>query len=190
MLAQWRPVLHTVVWNLSQKVWRVADREELMVAAELACWNAHRAGITAPSSMSMTVKSRLIDYVRTASPVKRHDYKRAVEAGSTEGLFPVSLEKPMATDGVADWRTTVLDHREASPEAAAVTAERVAAIQEHIGRLSRREQLIVKRRLADWTFAAIGEELGITESRVCQLWPKIEAKLRYGLKRDRRLQDA
>jgi RNA polymerase sigma factor FliA len=74
---------------------------------------------------------------------------------------------------------TLQDPRAADPEASYEDAETKSILGEAIGRMSERERtVIVLYYFEGMTLAQVGEVLGVTESRVCQLHTKAVLDLR------------
>ncbi len=80
---------------------------------------------------------------------------------------------------------TLADARTLDPMAQVEGQEMLAMLSDSVGRLSEREQLVVRLYYYEgMTLAEIGEILGVTESRVCQIHTKAVGSLRKSLADD------
>jgi RNA polymerase sigma-B factor len=105
------------------------------------------------------------------------DEADVVEALTAEGCFtPLSLDAPVA-NGEPD--ATSLGDLLPEYDADLSAAEARALLAPALGKLTEREQLIVRLRFVeDLTQAEIGERIGVTQMQVSRLLGGILAKLR------------
>jgi len=163
-----------------------ADLEDLAQECRIAVWRQ------APNSRSLAARYAAIDWHRREFWRKRDG--RYVQRGPRwhEQLarYPVqnhSGKGGLAIGGIQEdsdhiWRRRfsvfdrALDDAEAEDASPELAVLRVA-IDRVLAGMERRNALILRLRyLHSYLQAEIGEELGISESRVCQLLPKAEAE--------------
>jgi RNA polymerase sigma factor for flagellar operon FliA len=103
----------------------------------------------------------------------REAYQRLSEEAQTRSLR--SLEALMETEGEsASW-----PRRDADLDADQLQQELVTVLKDGVGKLGDRERLLLKRYYENnKTLKEIAEELGITESRVCQIHGALLIKLK------------
>jgi len=98
---------------------------------------------------------------------KAHTMELGLKAKKAKSLESMTTLEESA-EGVMT-RALVLDHRETNPELQANTSEIKSLIDAAIATLNRRQQIVVRGRMAGETFASIGVRLGVCRERIRQL---------------------
>lgn len=150
-------------------------QEDLESAAMLGLVQAARSYDPAQGSFeghaSRRIRGAILDEARDADDLSRHQ-RQAVKAGRTDVRAPVHV----AYDDIAE---RVAGEAQAGTVAEWISAEHLRELLRH---LPRRLQVVVRRSfLDDATLSQIGDELGVTESRACQLLNEAKERLRVRL---------
>ncbi|NNG04559.1 MAG: RNA polymerase factor sigma-32 [Inquilinus sp.] len=166
-------------------------------------WSIVRTGTTAAQKSLFFNLRRLQARIRSASSNRLSDEGRKtiaaelrVNVGEVETMEmrlsggDQSLNVPIAATGDMDWQDTLADGRP-TPEDVVIglrdSATRSRWLAEAIGKLSPREQVIIRqRRLRDDgdTLEALGKQLGVSKERIRQLEHRALTKMR-GFLRER-----
>lgn len=111
-------------------------------------------------------------------PVKKVEEIRRVS------MNPVSLEAPIGEEEDNHIGDFIPDQEAISPEDAACKNARNKALHEELGKLSEREEQVLRQRFGvgdgiSHTLEEIGKELGVTRERIRQIETKALRKLRH-----------
>lgn len=151
------PELHALATKLAWKaIWRKFgwmcedDKEDLAQAATVRAW---RSGATDPRHLAVVVNSGVIDEFRRIYGRRPHTQK---------GRFhQASLDEYES------------EYYVGKPDDYAVDLESILSV------LTERERVIVTRRMEGYKMHEIGEELGVSECRICQLCMDIRARIKH-----------
>ena len=149
---------------------RAADRFDASRGAPLVAWLAQR------------VRYAMVDEVRSVIGKRAANSGRVVGGAATQARmrdvrFPRSLDAESANQ---EWslKRAIANEAEAPPTAAAESAERGRRVRAAMDALPGRWATIARYRyLEERPMLWIGEQLGVTESRISQLLKKIDLAL-------------
>jgi RNA polymerase sigma factor (sigma-70 family) len=149
-------------------------REDIESAAMLGLVQAARAYDATRGSFegfaTVRIRGAIQDEARAVDPLGR-EHRKAVKAGRPGAHAPVHVD-------IHDVATQV------SGEVGSTVAEWTSAqhLREMLRHLPKRLQVVVRRSFLDEaTLSEIGDELGVTESRACQLLTEAKERLRVRL---------
>ena len=162
-LGRLRSVAKTVAWSFD-------DVDDL---AQEAAARLHRVGLTEWNELSYVVAKRaMIDWQRL-----RYGRRGSARAAGGEARWrAVSIDDPMRDPEWPADETWLLADHDVQREFDRVEA-RVTIPQMPWRRLTDRELYVWERRAGGATLREIGGELGVTESRVCQILSRTRQRL-------------
>lgn len=156
------PILHRVARVIPMR-FASADRDDLLQEARIRLWKGqgnYRPEAGAPEAWVSTVARRaMIDGLRTWTWVNGRKAKRLLGAGLPVPMMGHIEDLP---DGTAAGL--------AQPAEREPTADAIDETNRVLARLSPRERFVFTRYHRDSrTMAQIGQKLGLSESRICQI---------------------
>ena len=176
--AEHRPTVVRIAQKLTRGVGGKPTLDGLVAAGMVALWQAHESydpahGTTFWQHAYLKVRGTMVDELRVTGAASR-SATTVVRSGvvtskqSTGLLYPVSLEN----------MTVELTSAGADAETELASAEEAAVVRRAVGILRGAERrVVVEHFFADRNLTDVGAELGVTESRVCQLKKSALAKL-------------
>lgn len=149
------------------------ERDELVSLGYMGLVEAHKRfdpkrGVPFGAFAAMRVRGAMLDWLRQLDPISRDERARLrnTDASASVSLVDFSCAEDYASRGErAD--DELLKH------------EQKVLLWRALGKLSERERLVVTRYFfEEKSLKNIGEELKVTESRVCQIVSQVTARLR------------
>jgi RNA polymerase sigma factor for flagellar operon FliA len=149
------------------------DKDELISLGYMGLVEAHKRwdrsrGVPFGAFAAMRVRGAMLDYLRQLDPVSRDE--RARLRTSDEHASVTLVDFACAASQACD---------QDAVDEELVKREQRALLFCALGKLNERERLVVKRYFfEEQPLKKVGEELGVTESRVCQIVSQVTARLR------------
>jgi RNA polymerase sigma factor FliA len=149
------------------------DKDELISLGYMGLVEAHKRwdrsrGVPFGAFAAMRVRGAMLDHLRHLDPVSRDERARL---RSSDDCASVTLVDFACAAGEA--------FEQDSADEDLIKREEKTLLAKALGKLSERERLVVQRYFfEEQPLKKIGEELKVTESRVCQIMGQVVARLR------------
>ncbi len=166
-------LVHRIAGALIRHMPSHVDKDELISLGYMGLVEAQARfdpdrGVPFPAFAAGRIRGAMLDWLRQLDPVSRDERARLRQSGEQASIrlvdFAHAENRPAPEPQAVD---ELLDH------------ERRQQLWRALGRLSPRHRHVVQRYFFDEVpLRVIGEELGVTESRVCQIVSEVTARLR------------